>query len=199
MKYLYKYPQRAFPYAQLVEENRRRGTAGAGVRAGRHRRLRRQPLLRRLRRVREGVAERHPDPHHRRQSRPTSTRRSTCCRRSGFATPGRGRPTRLRPSSQPNRRARPPIGASSARGPRTLHAALRGHARAALHRERDEQRAHLRHRQLGSPFVKDGINDYVVHWRNGCGEPGAARARRPPVTTRLLVEPRASRLSCGCG
>src|SRR5690349_3203685 len=25
MKYLYKYPQRAFPYADLVEENRRRG------------------------------------------------------------------------------------------------------------------------------------------------------------------------------
>src|SRR5438552_11640241 len=25
MKYLYKYPQAAFPYAQLVEENRRRG------------------------------------------------------------------------------------------------------------------------------------------------------------------------------
>src|SRR5690349_24699293 len=25
MKYLYKYPQTAFPYAQLVEENRRRG------------------------------------------------------------------------------------------------------------------------------------------------------------------------------
>src|SRR5574339_83824 len=25
MRYLYKYPQRAFPYAQLVEENRRRG------------------------------------------------------------------------------------------------------------------------------------------------------------------------------
>ena len=27
MKYLYKYPQRAFPYADLVEENRRRGRA----------------------------------------------------------------------------------------------------------------------------------------------------------------------------
>ena len=47
MKYLYKYPQAAFPYAQLVEENRRRGTRAAGVRADRHRRLRRQPLLRR--------------------------------------------------------------------------------------------------------------------------------------------------------
>jgi hypothetical protein len=29
MKFLYKYPQRAFPYARLVEENRRRGGQGA--------------------------------------------------------------------------------------------------------------------------------------------------------------------------
>jgi len=29
MKYLYKYPQRAFPYAQLLDENRRRGRADA--------------------------------------------------------------------------------------------------------------------------------------------------------------------------
>ena len=46
MKYLYKYPQAAFPYAQLVEENRRRGKRDDGVRAARHGRLRRQPLLR---------------------------------------------------------------------------------------------------------------------------------------------------------
>ena len=31
MKYLYKYPQAAFPYAQLVEENRRRGKRRPGV------------------------------------------------------------------------------------------------------------------------------------------------------------------------
>ena len=42
MKYLYKYPQAAFPYAQLVEENRRRGQAQPGIRADRHRRLRRR-------------------------------------------------------------------------------------------------------------------------------------------------------------
>ena len=47
MKMLYKYPQAAFPYARLVEENRRRGRERAGVRAARHRRLRRRPLLRR--------------------------------------------------------------------------------------------------------------------------------------------------------
>ena len=37
MKCLYKYPQAAFPYARLVEENRRRGRRRARVRAARHR------------------------------------------------------------------------------------------------------------------------------------------------------------------
>ena len=42
MKCLYKYPQRAFPYERLVEENRRRDAGRPGVRADRHRRLRRR-------------------------------------------------------------------------------------------------------------------------------------------------------------
>ena len=41
----------------------------AGVRAGRHRRFPRQPLLRHRRRIREGLARRHPDAGHRDQPR----------------------------------------------------------------------------------------------------------------------------------
>ena len=54
LKVLYKYPQRAYPYAQLVEENRRRGKddpefelIDTGV-------FDEQPLLRRRHRIREG-------------------------------------------------------------------------------------------------------------------------------------------------
>ena len=69
MKYLYKYPQRAFPY----DGARRREPAArpqrARVRAARHRRLRRRSLLRRLRRVREGLSGRHAVPDLRRQPR----------------------------------------------------------------------------------------------------------------------------------
>ena len=56
LKMLYKYPQREFPYAQLVEENAaaQRRRQPAGVRVARHGHLRRRPLLRRLRRIREG-------------------------------------------------------------------------------------------------------------------------------------------------
>ena len=69
MKCLYKYPQRAFPYDDLLATNRRARQAGPGVRAARHRRLRRGPLLRRGRRVRQGRARRHPDAGHRPQPR----------------------------------------------------------------------------------------------------------------------------------
>ena len=53
MKYLYKYPQAAFPYAELVDENRRAHAQRPGVRTARHRRLRREPLLRCLRGIRQ--------------------------------------------------------------------------------------------------------------------------------------------------
>ena len=54
MKYLYKYPQAAYPYDDLVATNRQRSRQRARVRAHRHRRLRRRPLLRRRRRVCQG-------------------------------------------------------------------------------------------------------------------------------------------------
>ena len=45
MRMLYKYPQAEFPYAELVEENRRRGMDRPRVRAGRHRRVRRASAI----------------------------------------------------------------------------------------------------------------------------------------------------------
>ncbi len=69
MKYLYKYPQREFPYRDLVETNAKTVAGGVRVRAARHRRLRRRPLLRRVRRVREGRPGRRAGPHHRPQPR----------------------------------------------------------------------------------------------------------------------------------
>ena len=53
MKMLYKYPQRAFPYAWLVEENRRRDKSRAGIRVARHRCICGGSLFRRLRRIRQ--------------------------------------------------------------------------------------------------------------------------------------------------
>ena len=65
LKMLYKYPQREFPYDDLVATNGAREQDRARVRADRHRDLQRQPLLRRLRRVREGLAGRPSHAGHR--------------------------------------------------------------------------------------------------------------------------------------
>ena len=69
MKYLYKYPQAAFPYGDLVETNRRRSRnemeyelLDTGV-------FHRRPLLRRLRGVRQRRPGRHPGADHGGQSR----------------------------------------------------------------------------------------------------------------------------------
>ena len=62
MKYLYKYPQAEYPYGRLVENGRARRRR-AGVRAARHRRLRRESLFRRVRGVRQGRAGGPLRPH----------------------------------------------------------------------------------------------------------------------------------------
>ncbi len=70
LKMLYKYPHRAFPYADLVAENARRGTDDPGIRTLGHRHIRRGSLFRRLRRVRAGRARRYADEDHGVESRP---------------------------------------------------------------------------------------------------------------------------------
>ena len=123
------------------------------------------------------------------QPRTGAGARCTCCPRSGSATPGRGGPTRRSPSLRRGARrrtaARVVAAAHAELGERWLY--VRGRRAAALHRERDQQRAALRRRRTPSPYVKDGINDYVVHGRrdavnpDGTGTKAAAHHRRRRV------------------
>ena len=90
MKYLYKYPQAAFPYKQLREENRRRTRddpeyelIDTGV-------FDESRYFDVLGGVRQGRARRHPDPHHGHESRAGGGRSSICCLRSGSAIDGVG-------------------------------------------------------------------------------------------------------------
>ena len=71
MKMVYKYPQVAFPYDDARRDQPSARPGGAGVRAVRRlaRRLHRQSLLRRVRRVRQGEPRGRPLPHHGGQSR----------------------------------------------------------------------------------------------------------------------------------
>ena len=74
---------------------------GSGVRAARHRRLRRRSLLRHLHRIRQGRAGGHSDPHRGASTAGPTPRRCTSCRTCGSATPGPGGRRRV-----PSRRSR---------------------------------------------------------------------------------------------
>ncbi len=147
-------------------DQRQADAAGIRVRTARHRRVRSGPLLRRVRRVRQGVAGRHPDSDHRRTIAAPSRRRCTCCRRSGSATRGRGAAMRHRPALAAGR---PPGDDRAPRIPTSASgfSACEGADDAALHRERDQHRAPLRraqshsvrqgrHRRLHRPRQKGG-------------------------------------------
>ena len=138
---LYKYPQAEYPYDGPGRDEPARGAGPTRVRAARHRRLRRRPLLRRGGRVRQGGARGPAGPGHRPQPRAGRRRRCTCCRRCCSATPGRGGWTGRSP---PARARRPARHRGRARRPRHPPALLRRRRPAAVHRERDQHRAALR-------------------------------------------------------
>ena len=69
LRWRYHYPQAAFPYQELIDENGRRGFRRSRVRAARHRRVRRRALLDRRRLVRESIAHRGAGANHGREPR----------------------------------------------------------------------------------------------------------------------------------
>ena len=97
LRWRYHYPQAAFPYEDLVDDQPRPVEVRARVRAARHRRLRRRSLLDRRGPLREGEPDRHPDADHGPQPGARGRRPSTSCRRCGSATNGPGTPTSVKP------------------------------------------------------------------------------------------------------
>ncbi len=145
-KALYKYP--AGGVSLRSARPPRPGEGGAGIRAPRHRDLRRGALLRRLRRVRQGGHRRPPDPRHRRQPRSRGgggpppahalapQHLELGARRRGVLAQGVDPAGRGRRPAGPSPRSRPP---PPRRGDRSGHP--------AVHRERDQRRAPLRSAQ----------------------------------------------------
>ncbi len=150
MKALYKYPQARVPLRAAGRGEPPARARGAGVRAHRHRRLRRRALLRRRRR---STPRRSPNDilirDHGGQPRARRRRSSTCCPPCGSATPGPGAETaRATGRSRGWRAEDGRVVADHASLGRFVLAAepgpRRAGPRAALHRERDEHGAPLR-------------------------------------------------------
>ena len=180
MRMLYKYPQAAYPYDDLVVTNREPLPHRVRVRAARHRGVRRGPVLRRGGGVRQGRSRGPRRGGHGHQ--PGAGRRAArrAAYASGSATPGRRRPAgtdlpvlagdgpgriladppAARPAGAVGRRKPPSASSPTTRPmPRGCSAA-------------DNR----------TPYVKDGINDYVVHGRaeRRQSRPHRHQGGRPP-------------------
>ena len=188
MRWRYHYPQAAFPYDELVAVNGRRGRRRARVRAGRHRRLRRRPVL-------GGRPSTTPRPS------PTDmciaiTRRPTAARTRrplhvlptlwfrntwSWGLPGRDRvprsaARRRRAASAEHRIARPARAAPGDGAPDA----------AAVCDNETNAAAAVGRWPAARPYPKDGINDHVVARRR-------RRSTRPAPAPRRALHYRARR------
>ena len=172
MKWLYKYPQREYPYAAAHRGEPPPQRPRPRVRAARHRDLRRRPLLRRLRRVREGGRPRtwwsaspcttagpedaplHVLPH-------LWFRNTWAWGRGARAGAGHLR-GRAAPEGHLALIGRRPDGASRCATCPSRTAWARGTSmrdaggRAALHRQRDQRTARVRPRGAQPPALREG-------------------------------------------
>ena len=172
MKYLYKYPQAAFPYADLVETSKQReprpssstscSTPASSTRTATSTCSSSTPR-RRPRTCWSGSP-----------STTAAPRRPTCtsCRRCGSATSGRGTARPDRPDAPAGRRrprpaasCRPP---TPALGERYLY--CEGDA-PLLFTENETNTQRIFGVPNRIPYVKDGINNYVVHGQDGAVNP----------------------------
>ena len=184
MKYLYKYPQREFPYRDLVETNRAPLARGVRVRAARHRRLRRRPLLRRVRRVREGAARKTSSSASRSHNRGPEAARAPPA--ADAVVPQHLVVGRRRAEARRCAQVAPGVDRGLAPRARRRTRCVRRRAGAAVHRERDATRSasgasptrrrtsRTRSTRTSSRAQRDAVNPAQVGHQGG----GALRARR---------------------
>ena len=196
MRALYKYPQRAFPYDDLVAGEPPPRQGPARVRAARYRRLRREPLLRRRGRVRQGRPDRPGHSRQRHQPRPGAGPPAPAADAlvSQHLVLGQRRPSpdpllRQVGPGVDRSRATPTLG--------TYWLACQDAPDAAVHRERDQRRAAVGRAQ-----------SHAVRQRRHPRRPSstAQRARRTrrrwaprPRPTTPDASRRARRRPCCCG
>ena len=183
MKYLYKYPQAAFPYDDLVATNRRRSRdeleyelLDTGVFDGD-----------RYFDVFVEYAKAAPEDVLIRitvDNRGRRRRRCTCCRRSGSATPGRGAACSRKPGAA--QRSTGAIHGLAPRAGRATSSVPTGAELLFTENETNPQRL-VGHAQR-PPYVKDAFHE-SRGGQGGRGQPGAGRARRRRPTTASRCPP----------
>ena len=181
MKYLYKYPQNAYPYGDLVETNRRRGRndweyelLDTGI-------FNDDRYFDVFVEYAKAGADRHPDPDQRVQSR---TRGGFAARAADAVVPQHldmvAGPAETLLAAE-CRETRHRHDRSVACRTRRLPAALRRKSAPAVHRKRHQQRAHLRHAQRDT--LCQGWDQQLCRGGPAGGrQPRARPGPRPPRT-----------------
>ena len=179
MKMPLQVPPGGVPLRRPGDDEPRAQPGGDGVRAARHRRLRRRPLLRRLRGVRQGRPGRHPREDHRVQPRAGGGRAAPA---ADALVPQRLGVVDRRVQPVP-REAEPQAGQGGgghergrgeAPAARRVHLLLRRRRAAALHRQHDEQRPALPRAAEREPVLQGRHQRLRGAGPPGRGEPGEA-------------------------
>ena len=170
MKYLYKYPQAAYPYDKPGQHKPRAEPQRIRVRIARHGCVRSGSIFRRLRRVCQGIPRGPSDPDQHSQPR------SGNCRVARFADAlvpesvvmarGSARPGLREVSTAPSHRIVEAVDPKL--GERYL--AFEG-AVPLLFTENETNTQRIFGVANRSPYVKDSINDYIVHGRKEAVNP----------------------------
>ena len=150
-----------------------------GVRTARYRRVRRRPVLRRVRRIRQGEPGGHPGPHHRPQPRARSGRLQvlpTLWFRNTWSWDA----DEPRPSL---REVGPGViqATHSELGEMWLHC---DGSPDLLFTENESNAARLWGRPNATPYVKDAFHDYVISGTRRSGQSGHEPEPRLPPNTR---------------
>ena len=183
LKMLYKYPQREFPYDWLGRGEPPPRQGPARVRADRHRRLRRRPLFRRVRRIRQGRARGHPDAGHGAQPRPGTRRPLHLLPQLWFRNTWSWRAER-----EPARRCTPTNGATIGGQEHSCSAATLSYADGEptlLFCDNDTNVRRLFGMSDVQGHFKDAFHEYLVAGRQDAGESGASRHQGRRLTIGL--------------
>ena len=176
MKYLYKYPQRAYPYEDLVKTNRQRSRNEPEYELLDTRAFRSRPILRRFCRVREGGPRGSVDQNQHLQSRSRAggPARPTDPLVSQYLVLGRRRHEAVDARLGPDGRT-------------VIHAhhtdplfqeSLEDYYLYCeadvplLFTENETNNARIFGSANASPYVKDGINEYIIHGKRDAVNPG---------------------------
>ena len=175
MKWLYKYPQAAYPYNDLIETNRRCTGATWNMSSW-------------IRGFSPVIATRFVVEMPSRRQTTSSSRsacaiagrsplRSTSCRRCGFAIAGRGGLIPTTCLEQDGCQVPGPCGVTH---PGERHLYCEGDV-PLLFTENETNNERLFGTPNASPYVKDGINNYVVHGQQEAVNPAHTGTKAPPI------------------